>query len=106
MTNTVDIATFAARHADGAHVIDVREPYEYLSGHVPGARPAPMSQIAHHIESIPKDEDVYVICASGNRSLSMATLLTRFGVRAHSVDGGTSAWVRAGHPIVAGHTAA
>ncbi len=105
MTSTVDIATFIARHADGAHVIDVREPYEYLAGHVPGAAPAPMSQIAHHIESIPKDTDVYVICQSGNRSLSMAGLLARFGVKAHSVNGGTSAWLRAGRPVVTGPTA-
>lgn len=105
MPNTVDIATFIARHADGATVIDVREPHEYFAGHVPGAKPAPMSQIAHHIETIPKGEDVFLICQSGNRSLSMASLLSRFGVKAHSVNGGTSAWIRAGRPVVTGPAA-
>ncbi len=36
MTHTVDISTLSARHADGAFVLDVREPGVYLAGHVPG----------------------------------------------------------------------
>jgi rhodanese-related sulfurtransferase len=32
----VVVHTLAAAHADGAIVVDVREPYEYISGHVPG----------------------------------------------------------------------
>jgi len=106
MTSRVDITTFVQKHAEGAVVVDCREPFEYVSGHVPGAMLAPMSQITHHVASIPKDEDVYVICASGNRSLAVADFLGRFGVRAHSVDGGTGAWVRAGHPVVTGQSAA
>jgi rhodanese-related sulfurtransferase len=34
----VDPAAFAAAHRDGATVIDVREPSEYLAGHVPAPR--------------------------------------------------------------------
>ena len=45
MVRTIDIATLIARHADGAFVLDVREPGEYLAGHVPGALLAPMSRI-------------------------------------------------------------
>src|SRR6266496_6546035 len=30
----VDLHTFAAAHSDGALVIDVREPHEYVTGHV------------------------------------------------------------------------
>ena len=33
----VDLTVFAAAHRDGAVVIDVREPDEYVAGHVPGA---------------------------------------------------------------------
>ena len=38
----VDLEAFAAAHADGATVIDVREPGEYVGGHVPGAVLMPM----------------------------------------------------------------
>jgi rhodanese-related sulfurtransferase len=106
VTATIDIDTFAARHADGAYVIDVREPMEYVGGHVPGAGLAPMSRITAYVDRLPKDREVFVICQSGNRSLSMASLLERLGVRAISVDGGTSAWVGGGRPLVAGARAA
>lgn len=106
MTARIDITTFAARHADGAYVIDVREPMEYLAGHVPGAELVPMSRITSYLDRLPKDREVLVICQSGNRSLSMADLLVRFGINAISIDGGTSAWAAGGRPIVAGARAA
>ncbi len=106
MTPTVDIHTLAARHADGAVVLDVREPAEYLSGHVPGSVLAPMSRITSALDGLPRDRTVHVICQSGNRSRAMADLLIRLGVDAVSVDGGYSAWVASGHPAVAGTRAA
>lgn len=41
MTATVTIEELAVARADGAAVIDVREPGEYVGGHVPGARLVP-----------------------------------------------------------------
>ncbi len=93
---------FAAAHADGATVIDVREPAEYVSGHVPGAVLAPMSQLSRHTADLDRSRPVYVICASGNRSGAMADYLVRSGFRARSVAGGTSAWVGSGRPVVTG----
>lgn len=98
----VDQATFGAAYRDGALVIDVREPYEYVGGHVPGARPVPMAQLPALAGELRRDEAVYVICANGNRSLYAAVYLARAGVDAWSVSGGTSAWQRAGNPIVRG----
>lgn len=102
----VDLATFAARRRDGATVIDVREPHEYLAGHVPGAELVPMSQIPDRAAGLPRGVPVYVICASGNRSLAATNYLTRAGVDAWSVAGGTGAWQRAGRPVVRGAHAA
>lgn len=102
MTQTIDIDTFAARHADGAFVIDVREPAEYAGGHVPGAKLTPMSRIWAYSADLPRDVPVYVICQSGNRSRSMADLLSAQGVQSVSVLGGTSAWTGSGRPVVTG----
>ena len=99
----VDITTFAAAHADGALVIDVREPHEYVAGHVPGARLVPMGQLPSRLAELPRERAVYVICASGNRSLSMSSFLIHNGIDAWSVAGGTSAWTRGGRPVVRGH---
>jgi rhodanese-related sulfurtransferase len=106
MTTTIDITTLAVRHADGAFVLDVREPHEYLAGHVPGAVLAPMSRITSSLADVPRDRTIHVICQSGNRSRSVADLLVRLGYEAVSVDGGTSAWASSGRPVVQGPRAA
>jgi rhodanese-related sulfurtransferase len=98
----VDLATFAAAVADGAMVIDVREPYEYIAGHVSGARLIPLGQVANRVAELPKADPVYVICASGARSVSAADYLSRAGIDARSVVGGTGGWQRSGRPVVAG----
>ncbi|HSP60497.1 MAG TPA: rhodanese-like domain-containing protein [Ornithinimicrobium sp.] len=106
MTTTISIETFAARHADGGFVLDVREPAEYVAGHVPGATLAPMSRITSSLAGVPRNRPVHVICQTGNRSRSMADLLRALGYDAVSVDGGTSAWVTTGRPVVTGALAA
>ena len=106
MTHTVDIHTLSARHADGAFVLDVREPREYLAGHVPGSVLAPMSRITSALSGVPKDRTVHIICESGNRSRAMADLLERLGYEAVSVDGGYAAWTSGDRPVVAGPRAA
>jgi rhodanese-related sulfurtransferase len=98
----VDLAAFAAAHRDGAVVIDVREPFEYVAGHVSGADLVPMDQVPSRVRDLPRTAPVYVICATGNRSLAAADFLARAGVDAWSVAGGTAGWQRAGHPVVRG----
>lgn len=98
----VDLSTFATALADGALVLDVREPMEYVAGHVPGVRLVPMGHLPGQLSDLPKDAPIYLICASGNRSLSMAGFLIRAGYDAWSVAGGTGAWAAAGHPVVRG----
>ena len=106
MTRTIDIDALRTRHAEGAIVLDVREPAEYVGGHVPGAILAPMSRITASLGGVPEGQTVHVICQSGNRSRSMADLLTAMGYVGVSVDGGTAGWIAAGLPIVRGPQAA
>lgn len=98
----VDIDTFAAAHRQAREVIDVREPDEYVAGHVPGAKLIPMAQLPGRLDEIEKREPVYVLCASGNRSAAMTSLLREAGYDAYSVAGGTTGWVRAGRDVVEG----
>ena len=97
----IDVETFAARQPD-AYLIDVREPDEYAAGHVDTARLVPAGSLAGAAGSLPTDRTIYIICASGNRSSSMAAYLSGIGIDARSVRGGTSAWAAAGHPVVTG----
>ena len=101
----VEIDQFADAHADGATVIDVREPMEYVSGHVPGAVLIPMGQLPARVGEVPNDGPVYVVCASGNRSHAVAEFLVHQGYDAVNVSGGTQAWVRSGRPVSTGRDA-
>ena len=105
MVPEVDPAAFAAAHADGAFVIDVREPYEYVSGHVPRAVLIPMAQVHARMNELPRDARVHVICQTGNRSLAAADWLRTAGFDAVSVAAGTSGWIRLGKPLVRGRHA-
>jgi rhodanese-related sulfurtransferase len=98
----VDLPTFMAAHADGAVVVDVREPHEYLAGHVPGAKLLPLAGVPARLGELPTDRSVFVICATGNRSLAAADWMHTAGIDAYSVAGGTSGWMRMGRPVVVG----
>lgn len=90
---TMPMDAFVSRYDRRTHLIDVREPAEYAAGHVPGAVSIPLGQLAARLADVPKNDTVFVICASGSRSSQAADTLTGFGVNAVSVAEGTSGWV-------------
>jgi rhodanese-related sulfurtransferase len=94
----VDIATFVNVHGKELTLVDVREDHEYVAGHVPHAQHIPLGELADRLHQIVGPDPVYLICASGNRSLKAARLLLAVGRSAISVIGGTKAWVRMGQP--------
>lgn len=55
-----------AKETKNAVVIDVREPDEYMQGHVPGSINIPTSQI--NAVKYEKDTPLYLYCLSGGRS--------------------------------------
>lgn len=101
-TLEVDLETFASAHLAGAFVLDVREPAEYISGHVPRAVLIPLGSLPGGAGQLPEDQTIHVICASGNRSLTAARALAAAGYDAVSVAGGTSAWIRSGRRVALG----
>jgi glyoxylase-like metal-dependent hydrolase (beta-lactamase superfamily II)/rhodanese-related sulfurtransferase len=84
-----------------ALVLDVREPEEYVSGHVPGAVNLPQAEIASRLDEVPRDRPVFVICQGGFRSLRAAQFLGQCGLAdVASVKGGTAAWREAGGELI------
>lgn len=83
----------------GVTVLDVREPREYAAGHVPGAVNIPMGRLTGRLDELDRSAPVYVVCATGNRSSAMTSLLITAGFDAYNVAGGTTAWARSGRPI-------
>lgn len=98
----VDLEAFAAAHAGGATVLDVRNPDEYETAHVPGAYLIPLGELAARQQEIPVADPLYVICAVGGRSLTAAHALVNAGYPAVSVMGGTNGWIERGGEVVTG----
>ncbi len=65
--------------SEGAFLLDVRTPGEFGSGHIPGAKNIPVSDLAERLAEVPSDKVVVVYCASGMRSASAKRILTRSG---------------------------
>lgn len=85
---------------DGAAVIDVREPHEYESGHVPGASLIPVNTVFKRKEELPQDKDLIFVCAVGQRSALAAEMAAAAGLtRLFNLEGGTEAWVKSGQPV-------
>ncbi len=81
-------------------VLDVREPSEWESGHIAGARHVPFYRVAEDLRWLDPERPVAVICGSGERSVIAASLLRALGLqRSASVRGGMDAWRAAGLPV-------
>jgi rhodanese-related sulfurtransferase len=80
-------------------VLDVRSAAELCQnlGCLDNVINIPVNELRHRIGELEhhRDNDVYVICASGARSLSASAMLARAGYRSINVQGGMSAWRRA-----------
>ena len=90
----------SCKNGDCPKIVDVREPWEYKQGHVPGATLIPLGQLSARLSELNPDSPVAVICASGNRSQSAAALLGQKGFKTvYNVIGGTLAWIKFGLEI-------
>ena len=84
-------------NGDCPAIVDVRDPWEFRQGHVPGARLIPLGQLSSRVNELDPEKPVAVICASGNRSQSAAALLGQKGFKTvYNVSGGTGAWKYSG----------
>jgi rhodanese-related sulfurtransferase len=97
----IDVATARQMmEAGGVRVIDVREPNEYASGHIPNAELIPLGQIlAKPQEHIRTDQKTIFVCAVGQRSAVAAEMAAAIGATdIYNIEGGTKAWIERGFP--------
>ena len=83
----------------GAQLVDVREDYEWETGHIPGARHVELSAVAASAPTIERDAPVVFVCRVGGRSLMAAQAFRRAGYDAYSLAGGVLAWAGSGLPF-------
>src|SRR5699024_11139787 len=96
-----DFETFTVQEVpDDAHILDVRDPYEYDAGHIPGAVNIPLDQLPIRMDEIDPDPDYYVICRTGGRSARPTPYMEMHGYSAFNVAGGCGAWLEAEKPLI------
>lgn len=104
--------TFNANRS-GAILIDVREPAEFDTGHIPGSINIPRGVLEFQVDAHPavanvsdpalahKDQPLVVVCRTGGRAALSAVNLERLGFsNVRSIAGGVTAWSDAGLPLV------
>lgn len=89
------------------HVIDVREPDEYLAGHIRGALNIPVSDTAAFIagiDSLRKKTPFAVYCRTGVRSARASAILASHRHTVYNLRDGIEGWKAKGLPVVAPDT--
>ena len=86
----------------GIVLIDVREEYEFNEVRADGAKLLPLDQVPATTELLPRDKTIFIICASGNRSMVACEYLRSQGFTTTNIIGGTIAWNLAGYKVSTG----
>jgi len=103
LAKEINAASASELRDQGAFVLDVREPDEWAAGHIPGATLIPLGQLASRLAEVPQDQQIVVVCRSGNRSATGRDILLDAGfAEVTSMGGGMNAWVSRGLETVTG----
>ncbi|RPF51157.1 sulfurtransferase TusA family protein [Aquisalibacillus elongatus] len=79
--------------SDQVTVLDVRESAEYAFGHIPNAISIPFGELEDRVSELNQDDEIYVVCRTGNRSDMAAKLLSEKGFEnVYNVVPGMSEW--------------
>ncbi|HEY4028619.1 MAG TPA: rhodanese-like domain-containing protein [Candidatus Dormibacteraeota bacterium] len=84
-------------------VVDVREGWEHVGGHIPGARNVVLSRILANPQGVQFNERTIFVCEVGERSAVASEMAVALGVKdVVNFRGGHKAWREAGLPLEKG----
>jgi len=85
---------YMADHPQDAYtILDVRQPVEYESGHIPGAKLIPLPDLTDRLTEIDSQKPAIVYCAVGGRSRVAAQMLSGKGYgTVYNLSGGFKSW--------------
>jgi rhodanese-related sulfurtransferase len=85
-----------------AAIVDVREPSEFKTGHIPNARNIPAGQVKERTKELEKlkGRPILLVCQTGTRSAQIYGELTALGfAEVAGLAGGMGAWQQANMPV-------
>jgi rhodanese-related sulfurtransferase len=92
-------AEAAEEIADGALVVDVREPAEWDAGHISGSLLIPLGELGARVGELPRDRRMVIVCRTGSRSGYAADALHGAGYDVANLRGGLFAWAAGSLPL-------
>ena len=99
----ISIEEAVTKRDAGAFILDVRQPEEWDEFHVPDSTLIPLGELASRVDELPKNQEIVVVCRSGNRSGQGRDILLEAGfTQVTSMAGGLTQWRAAGYPTVSG----
>jgi rhodanese-related sulfurtransferase len=88
------------KYQEGTFLLDVREQDEWDEYHIPNTTLIPLGQLEGRVNDVPRDQEIVVVCRSGNRSQEGRNILVAAGFEnVTSMSGGVNDWRQAGYPI-------
>lgn len=96
LVNSEKLKQYVNTHQEKEYmIIDVRQPFEYETNHIPGAQLTPLQQLLKSFADLPLDKDLIFYCHVGSRSQMAAMMAAEeeiFQKNIYSLDGGIMAW--------------
>jgi rhodanese-related sulfurtransferase len=96
----ISVAQAYQKYQQDAFFLDVRSQREWDQVHIANSSLIPLADLQNHLNKLPNDRDIVVVCLSGHRSEEGVTMLRNAGfTRATCMSGGLTAWKAAGYPL-------
>lgn len=100
LPNEIGVSEAYSKYQNGAYVLDVRTQEEWDDFHAPNTTLIPLDQLPSRINEIPRDQEIVVVCRSGNRSRQGRDILLDAGFQqVTSMQGGLNEWRASGYPV-------
>lgn len=102
-TATIDPAELVHMRSEdpAVHVLDVRTPGEFETGHIEGSYNVPLDLLREHAADLAAlDHDVVLVCQSGGRATKALEQLVAAGKsNLRLLEGGMSSWTASGNQV-------
>jgi NADPH-dependent 2,4-dienoyl-CoA reductase/sulfur reductase-like enzyme/rhodanese-related sulfurtransferase len=88
MRGDAPVAHWSELPSSEAYILDVRDPGEFKPDHAVGAFNIPLNTLRDRMGELPRDREILVYCAVGQRSYYASRALRLNGFRARNISGG------------------
>lgn len=94
-TSLSPMSAVTKMNSDDTVIVDVREPHEFIKGHIEDAINIPLDKLDERLPSLDshKNNSIIVVCQSGTRSVPACKTLIKAGYeKIFNITGGMQSW--------------